>query len=245
MVILVLDEIMPTICHIFNFSLTSKTFPNAWRLANVLPIPKLSNPSLPSHYRPISILPFLSKILERIIHFQLTLFIIRHNILTPYQSGFRPGHSTVTALTKVFDDIRFGMDNRQVTILALLDFSNAFNTVDHEILLAILESINISTDVIDWFHSYLSGRQQRIRIGDRYSSFCRLSAGVPQGSVLSPLLFSIFINTVTELLTLSFHLYADDLQIYLTTPVEGIAEAIGTLNDDLCSIYLLFMIYSI
>lgn len=236
MINMVLIEIMPIICHIFNFSLTSKTFPNIWRFANVIPIPKVSNPSLPSHYRPISILPFLSKILERIIHFQLTLFLTRHNILSPFQSGFRLGHSTVTALAKVFDDIRYGMDNKQVTILALLDFSNAFNNVDYDILLAVLESINISSDVIEWFHSYLFGRQQRISVGDRYSSYCRLSAGVPQGSVLSPLLFSIFINTVTELLTVSFHLYADDLQIYLTTPVEKIKEAVETININLNTI---------
>ncbi|CAH2220908.1 jg13462 [Pararge aegeria aegeria] len=144
MIFLLLDTVAPVLSHIFNFSLSSGEFPKSWRKAHIIPIPKTKNPISFSQYRPISILPFLSKVLERIVHFQLNSFLVNNNILSPYQSGFRRGHSTVTALVKVCDDIRANMDNQLITILALLDFSNAFNTVDFDILLAILKSINIS-----------------------------------------------------------------------------------------------------
>ncbi|KAA5578034.1 hypothetical protein F3G14_18905, partial [Acinetobacter baumannii] len=137
--------------------------------------------------RPISILPFLSKVLERLIHNQLSSFLNSHDLLNPFQSGFRPGHSTVTALVKITDDIRLGMENGQLTVLTLLDFSNAFNTVDFDILLAVLRSFNISPTVIEWFRNYLYGRRQCVRLGESISSWCNTSAGVPQGGVLSPL----------------------------------------------------------
>ncbi|KAA5589197.1 hypothetical protein F3G61_31385, partial [Pseudomonas aeruginosa] len=125
-----LDHLLPAIWHITNFSLSSGTFPSLWRKAYVLPLPKIPNPSLPNHFRPISILPFLSKVIEACVHKQLSQFIFRNNLLSPYQSGFRPGHSTVSALLKVVGDIRTGMQDTKVTVLVLIDFSNAFNAVN-------------------------------------------------------------------------------------------------------------------
>ena len=154
-----------------------------------------------------------------------TLFLHNNNILSPFQSGFRPGHSTVTALNKVCDDIRFGIDNQQVTLLVLLDFSNAFNTVDFDILLAILKSINLSSTATEWFSSYLRGRRQSVILDGRQSSLSLINAGVPQGGVLSSLLFSIFINTLTLYISSSYHFYADDLQIYTTVPANEISSA--------------------
>lgn len=237
MILLGSDILVPILCHIFNFSLDTGTFPNCWRLAAVIPIPKISNPSLPSHFRPISILPFLSKVLERLVHSQITAFVNCNHILSPYQSGFRPGHSTVTALTKVSDDIREGMSNQRLTVLILLDFSNAFNTVDFDILLAMLKSIFLSDLVVDWFRHYLIGRRQCIRTDNTLSNFCDVTAGVPQGGVLSPLLFSIFINFLTPFLTCQFHLYADDLQIYSQASVSEFDTLITRLNDNLSNIY--------
>ena len=156
--------------------------------------------------------------------------------MNPFQSGFRPGHSTSTALVKISDDIRLGMENQKLTVLTLLDFSNAFNTVDFDILLAVLRSLNISPSVVDWFRSYLYGRRQRIRIEETFSAWCDTSAGVPQGGVLSPLLFAIFINSITLPLTSSYHLYADDLQIYTQAPFSNLSNAIATINSDLKSI---------
>ena len=107
------------------------------------------------------ILPLLSKVLERLVHNQLSTFLSKHNLLNPLQSGFRHGHSTTTALVKITDDIRQSMDDQKITVLTLLDFSDAFNTVDFDILLAVLRSLNISPEVVDWFHSYLYGRRRR------------------------------------------------------------------------------------
>ena len=233
MILLTLNSILPVLCHIYNFSLSCDEFPDVWRHAVVIPIPKVPNPASFSNYRPISILPFLSKVLERIVHEQIYLFLHNNNILSPFQSGFRPGHSTVTALNKVCDDIRYGFEHQQVTLLVLLDFSNAFNTVDFDVLLAILRSINFSSKATEWFSSYLHGRRQSIKLDGKASSICCINAGVPQGSVLSPLLFSIFINTLTQHISSSYHLYADDLQIYTTAAIRDIPNAINKINSDL------------
>lgn len=233
MIVPILDEILPILCHILNGSVLKGAVPSCWKEAHIIPLPKKANPKSFSEYRPISILPFLSKVLERLVHSQLSIYLNRNNLLNPLQSGFRPGHSTVTALVKITDDIRQGMENSQLTILTLLDFSNAFNTVDFDILLALLRSINISPTAIEWFHSYLFGRRQRIRTDDTFSSWCDTSVGVPQGGVLSPLLFAIFINSISNFLTSSYHLYADDLQIYTQAPLGGLCDAIDTINSDL------------
>ncbi|CAG9114816.1 unnamed protein product [Plutella xylostella] len=209
-------------------------FPNLWLKAYVLPLPKVPAPTAPNEYRPISILPFLSKILESIVHRQLTMFLSNGGLLNPFQSGFRSGHSTTTALLKVTEDIRCAMEDRRVTVLVLVDFSNAFNAVDHDLLLAVLRCHKISDPAVSWFSSYLRGRQQAIRCGPSdISDWADLSAGVPQGGILSPLLFSTFINLVTSNLLCSYHLYADDLQIYNQVKLDDLDAGIAGVNSDL------------
>ena len=112
------------------------TFPSMWRIARIIPIPKTKDPKSFAHYRPISILPFFSKVLERIVFQQLNQYLLDNHILSKFQSGFRNGHSTVTILIKVCDDIRLNMDIQNFTVIALLDFSNAFNTIDNDLLIA-------------------------------------------------------------------------------------------------------------
>lgn len=230
----ILNVILPVLTHIINSSLTSGCYPEIWKNAHIVPLPKKSNPTAFSQLRPISILPYLSKILERVVHQQFSLFLIKHNLLNPYQSGFRPAHSTTTALIKITDDIRLAMNDKQLTLLTLLDFSSAFNCVDHDILMAILRSLNISENVTQWFCSYLSGRRQRVRLDNVYSDWCPVSAGVPQGGVLSPLLFSLFINSLVQVITFSsYHLYADDLQLSLNFSLENLNDSISMMNNDL------------
>ncbi|RVE45163.1 hypothetical protein evm_010186 [Chilo suppressalis] len=236
MILPILDILAPIITHILNTSILTGVFPAAWKDANVIPIPKKSNPASFSEYRPISILPFLSKVLEKLVYRQLIVFLNQNQLLNPYQSGFRTGHSTSTALVKIADDIRHGMEERKLTLLTLLDFTNTFNSIDFDILLAILRSLNISPMVIDWFQSYLLGRRQRIRIEENFSAWCVIDAGVPQAGVLSPLLFSIFINSITHSLFSSYHLYADDLQIYTQAPLSDLSDAIAVTNSDLALI---------
>lgn len=229
-------QIAPFLAHILNFSLSSGTFPSIWKAANVIPLPKKPNPTSLSQFRPISILPVLSKILEQFVNESLTNHLARNNLLNPMQSGFRPGHSTVSALVKITDDIRLNIENKMLTVLVLLDFSSAFNTVDLDILLAVLKSMNLSPTVISWFHSYLSCRQQRIVSDDMVSDWCVLTSGVPQGGILSPILFSVFINGISSSLDSNHHLYADDLQIYLATHFDSFSDAICKINDDLSRI---------
>ncbi|XP_022836247.1 uncharacterized protein LOC111363635, partial [Spodoptera litura] len=158
-----------------------RKLPSLWRKAYVRPLPKITNPTLPTHFRPISILPFLSKVLEACAHKQLSSFIARHNFISPLQSGFRPGHSTATALLKVTGDIREGISESKVTAMVLIDFSNAFNAVSHDILESILSYLMVSPGALDWFQSYLRERQQAVRNEETLSNWCELAAGVPQG----------------------------------------------------------------
>ncbi|CAH2084018.1 unnamed protein product [Euphydryas editha] len=222
-------------------AITSKasgcSYPEEWRKAFILPLPKIHNPSLPTHYRPISILPFLSKIIESVVHRQLSSFLTIHDLFDPLQSGFRAGHSTSTALLKVTEDIREGMENKCVTVLVLIDFSNAFNAVDHDLLLALLTRYSISAPAIKWFSSYLRGRKQAIRTDEGTSDWCEVSAGVPQGGILSPLLFSLFINSITSYLKCQYHLYADDLQLYRQTNIGELHSTIRLINQDLMLIH--------
>lgn len=236
MITTLLDDLLPAITHIVNFSLFSGVFPSLWRKAYVCPLPKVPNPSLPTHFRPISILPFLSKVLEACVHKQFSNFVHRNSLISPLQSGFRPGHSTVSALLKVTGDIRAGLEDTKVTVLVLVDFSNAFNTVSHDILLSILSYVMVSPGALEWFSSYLQERQQSIHVGDSSSCWCDLETGVPQGGILSPLLFSIFINLLTSELQCAYHLYADDLQLYCQGRVDEIPNLIDSLNRDLMAI---------
>jgi hypothetical protein len=228
---------MPVLLHLFNFSLHSGKFPDSWKTAMVRPLPKVTSPKVPSDYRPISILPALSKILERLVHKQVTEYISKHNLCDCFQSGFKKGHSTGTALLKVLDDTRLAMDTKKVTILTLLDFSKAFDSVNFEIVLKTLSSLNFSDSSLSWFRSYLYERKQMVCFNNDNSSLLQLENGVPQGSVLGPLLFSLYINSLPKVLAFSkYHLFADDFQIYSHSSVSDLPNTILNMNKDLQSI---------
>mgnify|MGYP002716484922 CR=1 FL=1 len=235
---MILPDIIDVIIHIFNFSLSTGEFPSLWKYADVRPIPKTSNPVSSEELRPISILPALSKALEHIVRSQLTKFLSSNNILNPFQSGFRSQYGTNTALINITEDIRSAMDNRHITMLALLDFSKAFQTVDVDILLAKLTSVcNVSPIVRSWFASYLTDRQQRVVVEDNHSPWKRVTCGVPQGSVLGPLLFSLYINDLPQRITFSkYHMYADDVQCYISSPTKDIAKVYSNLSTDIKAI---------
>lgn len=233
MIIPILDTLLPPVTHIINFSLSTGNFPTSWREAIVIPLPKITSPTLINHYRPISILPFFSKVLEYIAFKQFSAFLITYNLFNPFQSGFRPGHSTTTALLKVTEDIRVGMEDTKLTILVLIDFSNAFGMVDADLLGVMLRNLNLSSESLNWFSEYLHGRRQRVKAGGDVSDWCTLSVGLPQGGCLSPLLFCLFINSVTTSLKCKYHLYADDLQLYIQTDVDAINCAVAWINEDL------------
>lgn len=229
---------MPVLGHIFNFSLQNSCFPELWKLANITPIAKVKNPSECKDYRPVSILCVLGKVLEKLVHKQVSLFAAENNIIPPLQSGFRSGHSTVSALIKVTDDIRKAIDDRKMTVLVLLDLSKAFDCVHHQLLLSKLRVMGFSDAVVRWFKSYLTHRFIRVLVGDGVASeWAEILTGVPQGSVLGPLLFSLYLfDLMTVLKHCRFHFYADDVQLYVHFLLADLSRALSLIAADIAHV---------
>ena len=209
-----LPAIAPHILHLINTSISTQTFPDAWKVAIVTPIHKSGDTHVPGNFRPISILPALSKILEKVVCSQLSSYLITNHILSPFQYAYRPSHSTEDALLDVVDAVAQGVEAGEVTSLTSIDLSKAFDSVDHPMLLNKLGWYGIQSR---WFSSYLSGRSQLIRGGS--TAALPLSHGVPQGSIVGPILFLIFVNDLSCFLPHGRLLsYADDTQILDSAP---------------------------
>ena len=209
------------ITHLINRSLATATVPLNLKVAAITPIlkkPGLDN-AIHSNYRPISNLAFVGKLLEKVVVAQLQSHLERHNLFKPLQSGFRTYHSTETALLKVLNDLLLASDSGAHSILVLLDLSAAFDTMCHSTLISRLSAIGITGAALQWLTSYLCDRQQFVKIGKNRSRSVSVSHGVPQGSVLGPLLFLIYLLPLGQIIRqhgLNFHSYADDIQIYFT-----------------------------
>jgi hypothetical protein len=198
MIMPILEILLPCLTNIFNSSIISTVFPSCWKQALVTPVPKQRRPTDVTHFRPIRILTVFSKALDKLIYDQIVIFLNRNSLFDNFQSGFRRCHSTTTALLRISEDIRLSFGYKKCTILVLLDFSKAFDCVIHKILLAKLKYLNFSEDDINWFSSYLSDRSQRVRNDAGFSDWRNVECGVPQGSVLGPLLYSIYISDISK-----------------------------------------------
>ena len=213
-------SIATSLTAIFNLSISSNTFPDIWKMAKVSPLFKDGSLFDCSNYRPISILPILSKILERHVHTSLYDFLSSHDLLSDSQFGFRKSRSCELALTDLIDRILTNMDNRLLNGLLLVDLKKAFDLVDHSVLLFKLNSYGCSPSSVEWFTSYLSNRSQRTTFKGVLSESCPMSLGVPQGSILGPLFFLLFINDLPLYVSLDVDLtmFADDTSALVTGP---------------------------
>ncbi len=205
--------VVPALTHIVNTSLHTGIVPSVFKQKPTL------NPTLLGNYRPVSLLPFIAKTLERVVFNQVTAFLTQNNLLDSNQSGFRSGHWTETALLSVVEDLRLARSASKSSLLILLDLSAAFDTVKHQILLSTLLRKGISGTAVQWFDSYLSDTSFKVSWRGEVSKSQHLATGVPQGSVLGPLLFSVYMASLGSVIQkhgFSDHGYADDTQLYLS-----------------------------
>ena len=234
---LFIDRVSAVLTHIVNISFETQIFPDKWKLALIKPIPKIQFPIKESDFRPISLLCTLSKIIEKIASNQMCFYFRKFSLFDSNQSAYKPNHGCNTALLKIMDDALDNIDDSLVTILTLLDFSKAFDTVNHRLLLEKLSILGFSQKALDWVTSYLSNRYQKVVLNNDSSPWVMIKNGVPQGSILGPLLFNILVSDMRQFIKFnSGHGYADDVQFEISSKVENINNAIHLVNQDLESV---------
>ena len=195
-------NLLQPIQYIINQSLLSGVFPNKWKIAQLIPLHKGKGSCTfnPSNYRPISILPVVSKLAERAVQHQLINFMDQTSQLNRNHHAYRTHHSTITAVIQMTDRIFKATDNNLITTLLTIDESSAFDCVPHDLLLEKMTLYNFSGDTVKWFRSYLHGRSQYVSISGKHSSMSTVLSGVPQGSVLGPLMYTLYINELPDVL---------------------------------------------
>jgi hypothetical protein len=208
------DELALPLKLIFEKCLETGQYPCLWKKANVQPTHKKDSRQIASNYRPISLLCISGKIFEKIIFDQMYSFLEANHLLNVNQSGFRPGDSTINQLLSITHEIFASFEHFDETRAAFLDLSKAFDKTWHEGLLYKLKNLGIAGSLLDLLKNYLSDRYQRVVLNGQESEWMNISAGVPQGSVLGPLLFLVYINDLTENISSNIKLFADDASLF-------------------------------
>jgi hypothetical protein len=213
--------------------------PNDFKSARVVPNYKKKSRTEAGNYRPVSILSCLSKIIERAVYVQLEQYCKSKDLIYKFQSGFRSSYSTDTALTHLMDSIKINSDQGNYTGMVLLDLQKAFDTVNHDILCNKLKAIGIDNNSVSWFRSYLSNRQQVINVNNHVSDPLDITCGVPQGSILGPLLFLIYVNDMQAAVSCQLLLYADDSSLMVSSKCvhdiqNKLSQEMASLSEWLC-----------
>ncbi len=219
---------------LFSRSLSSGNYPNIWKIANVMPVFKKGDSSMPSNYRPISLISCVGKVMERVIFKHIYNYLHTNNLIYKYQSGFLPGHSTVFQLIDIYNQICKAFDEKKSTCIVFCDISKAFDRVWHRGLLHKIRQYGITGNLNNWLSNYLTDRSQKVFVSTSYSDIQDIGAGVPQGSVLGPLLFLIYVNDIADSLTSMTRLFADDSSLAVSSADPHLIET--TINNDLVSL---------
>jgi hypothetical protein len=233
------DLLLPSITMMVNSGLMSGTMPASFKRAIVKPLLKKNglDHDILNNYRPVSNLPFMSKLVEKAVLKRLSVHLRKCDLYEPFQSAYRQYHSTETALLRVVNDIRSAVDKGNVSLLLLLDLSAAFDTIDHQILLSQLRhTFGLDGPVWNWFESYLSERYQSVCVNGSFSEPIKLTCGVPQGSILGPVLFTLYTRQLGQKIenhNIQRHFYADDTQLInsFIPSVSAASMATDQLND--------------
>ena len=234
-----LPALAKPLTQLINLSLSQSVFPSVFKFTIVSPIPKTAAATTPDHqHRPLALLSLLSKVIERVAYLQLYPFI--SPLLSICQHGFQLGRSTVTALLNITEKIYNSMDHHKLSLLILMDLSKAFDSLQHDILLHKLRLIGLSNHVLSWMKSYLDDRTQVIKVGNIYSDKIILTCGVPQGSILGPLLFLVYVNDLPNVIKYgNVGQFADDTQLlynYKPKSFRSLSEIEKKISDDLTAI---------
>ena len=225
-------ELSIPFCSLFNQSLRTGTFPAQYKEANVCPVPKKGEMSLVSNYRPISLLNAESKVLERIVFKYLFNHLQDNNLLSSLQSAFMPGDSTVNQLTYLYNTFCQALDAGKKVRAVFCDISKAFDRVWHSGLLHKLKAAGVTGEVLNWFKNYLTDRKQRVILPNATDDWTVIRAGVPQGSILGPLLFLLYINDIVNDIGSNVRLFADDTSLFIII-IDNPVTAAECLNSDL------------
>jgi hypothetical protein len=228
------SELASPLSRLYTLCFSCGTFPNQWKLASVVPVHKRDSKSDPTKYRPISLLSNISKIMEALVKNQLQGYLFQNNLVSHRQYGFRPKHSTADLLATLSQKWSNALDRGEEVRLIALDIKGAFDKVWHNGLCAKLKSKGVTGKLLTWIQSYLSNRSMKVVISGQSSSSALINASVPQGSILGPLLFSVFIDDLTDECENELYLYADDSTLYaeIRSSADSISQT-ASLNRDL------------